>query len=386
MSKRILFLLGAGAAYNWFDEKFSITTNSITTEICCHHELCSLLYHKIKEHNNNVNFENIINAIEDLYQYYFGLKDYIDFDNSVLFGPSKDIQNYFDNKSIDKIVNILADLYEECITIVITEIGKYDNLIKSPDCLNNNRFLQFLKFAKADNNIIRAYTLNYDQMFPDIDVKSDLKFVDGFLENDEIEKPLVFGSKFYPFSIDKIISQTNDNCFYNLHGSIYWTKRNVIGNNGLMHKFVKSSEVFNNLEWKNMNLGSNKPVNPNERIRHSPIITGFKKLQQLNLEPFNAFWNSFYFDCHQADVYVFIGYSFNDPHINNVLASAQITDKKVLIVDKNNNNPNLQSIIGDDFNDVIDNRVNKKGNIRYCNKGISDFLEKKIYKSFKGFF
>ena len=386
MSKRILFLLGAGAAYNWFDGITGITTNSITTKICCHHKLCCVLYHKIKEQNNNVNFENIINAIENLYHYYFGSKDYIDFDNSILFEPTKEIQNYFKDRLNNEIVMELADLFEDCISIIIKEIGHYDCLIKSPNSPNNNRFLKFLKFTKAENNIIRAYTLNYDQMFLDIDYRNEMKFYDGFQNEYVIEKPIGFNQKYYQFDVNEILNHTNDNCFYNLHGSIYWSKRNGSEKKGFNPRIVKSSEVFNDLEWKNMNLGSNHQTNPNERILHSPIITGFKKLQRLNLEPFNAFWNSFYLDCHQADVYVFIGYSFNDPHINNVLASAQLTNKKVLIVDRDLKNTNLQSIIGDDFNVVIDNRANSKGNIRLCNEGISDFLEKKKYKSFKGFF
>jgi hypothetical protein len=43
-NKRILFLLGAGAAYHWFDDKLHVTTNAITSEICCSDKLCCLLF------------------------------------------------------------------------------------------------------------------------------------------------------------------------------------------------------------------------------------------------------------------------------------------------------------------------------------------------------
>jgi hypothetical protein len=173
-----------------------------------------------------------------------------------------------------------------------------------------------------------------------------------------------------------------------LHGSIYWIKRHdKIANKPT---YAKSAEVFNGLEWGNMHKGSNTTSNINERILHTPIITGFKKLQRLNIEPFNAFWNSFYQDCHSADVFVFIGYSFGDAHINNILSNALIANKKVLIVDynpqKDKRNFELESIIGSDFNDIIDNGVNKKGNIRYFSKGIAVFLELEQYRTVESFF
>jgi hypothetical protein len=35
----------------------------------------------------------------------------------MLFEPTKDIENYFNGKSKDEIVILLADLYEDCINI-----------------------------------------------------------------------------------------------------------------------------------------------------------------------------------------------------------------------------------------------------------------------------
>jgi hypothetical protein len=346
-------------------------------------------FSKLRESNNKPNFESIINAIENLYHYYFGKKDFTDYDNSIIFEPCDDIQKYFDGLTNDEIADKLASLFERCIEIVISKIEKYNNAIKSkPKSENNEQFLKFLKFSKSESNIIRAYTLNYDQMFTDIDYENDMKFFDGFLSDKIEERPSGFKQNYQQYSVKDILSRSNVNCFFNLHGSIYWIKRyDRIANKQV---YAKSSEVFNGLEWGNMHKGSNTASNINERILHTPIITGYNKLQRLNIEPFNAFWNSFYLDCYSADVFVFIGYSFGDSHINNVLSSANITDKKILIVDlnpqKDKKNFKLESIIGSDFNDIIDNGVNKKGNIRYFSEGITHFLEQEKYKTFESFF
>lgn len=388
-NKRILFLLGAGAAHHWFDDKLHVTTNTITSEICCSDKLCCLLFQKLSESTDKPNFESIINAIENLYQYYFGKKDFTDYDNSIIFKPCEDIQKYFDGLTNDKIVYKLANLFERCIEIVISKIKEYDNAIKSKmKSEKDEQFLKFLKFSKAQRNVIRAYTLNYDQMFTDIDYENDMKFFDGFLSNQIEDRPSGIKQNYNQYSVGDILSRPNDNCFFNLHGSIYWIKRHDrIANK---QAYAKSSEVFNGLEWGNMHKGSNTASNKNERILHTPIITGFKKLQRLNIEPFNAFWNSFYRDCHSADVFVFIGYSFGDAHINNILSNALIANKKVLIIDynpqKDKRKFELESIIGDDINDIIDNGVNKKGNIRYFSEGINDFLELEQYKTVESFF
>jgi hypothetical protein len=117
--------------------------------------------------------------------------------------------------------------------------------------------------------------------------------------------------------------------------------------------------------------------NPNEIIISSPIITGYNKLQRINQEPFNAFAHAFYRDCHRADIFIFIGFSFNDSHINNVLSHVDWKEKKVLIVDSKKDKSfrgiqNFDAWCSEDINpDIID----KERKVNLYNKGFEEFLK-----------
>ncbi|MBN1970970.1 MAG: SIR2 family protein [Candidatus Delongbacteria bacterium] len=393
-NKRILFLLGAGAAYHWFDKSKGISaktddiTRKMVNDIC----FCKVLYKHLKQKLPVVNFETLVNAIENLALHYYGLRIPVDYDHSIIFEPSDWIENYFKTRDNESISIRLVDIYKRCIEIIIKMIKSYDLNIKVNKSKNES-LKNFICFAKSQDYILRAYTLNYDQMFIDVCKDTPIEFIDGFEKTEFLVDPYIIGSSdyIYEFSPNQVINEINKNCFYNLHGSIFWHWKHSPLSNSAKSQFLKTSQYFGGcFDWQSINIDTLKESNINERIINAPIITGFKKLQRMNIEPFNAISNTFYRDCHSADVVVFIGYSFGDSHINSVLSSANITDKEILIVDynlqKDKKNYKLESIIGSDFNDIIDNGVNKKGNIRYFSEGITDFLELEQYKTVESFF
>jgi hypothetical protein len=388
--KRILFLLGAGAAYHWFDESkgISASTDDISKEMETQIPFCKFLREQLsKKKLPSVNFETIVNSIENLTLHYYGLKEPIDYDHSLLFEPSGWITDFFNTKDKETIKEQLFDIYEKCIEIIVDKIKRYDCCIKENYKGKNNSLKEFLLFMKNSSNVLRAYTLNYDQMFIDVTMDTSLGFIDGFEKTEILVDPYIGGSTdfIYKYSTNQIFNEINRDCFYNLHGSVFWHWLHYPFGSTEKSQLVKTSHYFGGYsDWGSINTGGNlKESNPNERIINAPIITGFKKLQRLNFEPFNAISNTFYRDCISADVFIIIGYSFGDPHINSVLKTANIAKKNIVIVDKNNEdspvNPYLQEIIGEKNATEMMNTKNKAGNIFYFKGGISDFLTHKKY-------
>lgn len=384
MSKRILFLLGAGAAHNWFDKSkgISASTDDITNEIICN-SFCNELNNRLKFKSTFVNFETIINEVEDLFLYYYALLPPMDENFTRNYEKEEWISKFFNSEDAYLIKDNLYAIFKSCISIIISKIRKYDACIKSNWNQATNDLEAFLLFLNeaGHKNVLRGYTLNYDQMFSDASAKTKLNIFDGFEKRGSFSDQVSLSSDLKHYSTEKILKDSETNCFYNLHGSIFWHWSEEI------QKYVKRDFIFEQNEFQHI-ITNLKKSSKGERILKVPIITGFKKIERLEFEPFSAMYDAFKKDCLSADVFIIIGYSFNDPHINNVLASAQITNKKVLIVDYNLNkdNTNLQSIIGNDFNDVINKGVNSKGNIRLCNEGISDFLKVEYYRTLINFF
>lgn len=222
-TKRILILTGAGAAYPWFpkgEDPVEVTTKTITGEII-KEPFCRMIYDELqrlyaKEVNNSINFETIINALERTFLYYRGRQGHFDSDFSALFSPKEFISNYYPLKDVqedkDQIVADIASQISKQIELVSKLISFYDDVLKQPENEMNKSLYAFLKFIKSRNNILRSYTTNYDQMFIDVSNKhpKQISFFDGFDHK----------TKF--FNLNKILKSNRIDCYYNLHGSIYW--------------------------------------------------------------------------------------------------------------------------------------------------------------------
>jgi hypothetical protein len=308
--KRIVILTGAGAAYPWSEGK--VTTKTITEEIKSD-PFCSKIYVELEQKyfdKDSINFETIINAIERIFLYYRGRQGHFDSDFPALFCPKEMIKRQFPlyEKGQDKdqtVVDIVA-VYGKIIETISDLIAKYDAILKNPSNEMNSKLCGFLDFISKKRNYLRSYTTNYDQMFIDVTKGSieQLSFFDGF------------DPKTNDYDLSKILNSDHENCYLNLHGSIYWDNTKLLNSFG--YKLKKANKPFSD----NFNLERYriKESNPSEPFIESPIITGFNKLQRINQEPFNAFANAFYRDCHKADIFIFIGFSFNDSHINMCLA------------------------------------------------------------------
>lgn len=328
--KKCVILTGAGAAYPWKINGKPVNSQSITEKIISENSFLEKLISSIVaryEGKYDVNFETILHILETLYLYYRGKKSPIDFVPSVLFNLADEIIEMGGISDSDDPSTLMSVYYKDAIFLIRNEIYKYDNLIKidfHPSL--NSQLSRFIDSIVKNEFIIRGYTTNYDQMLIDCGSES-IKFFDGTtprLDNQNI----LFDPGINDFNIQEIHSFDN-HCFYNLHGSIYWN--NI-------------PEYFNSLNKSSFYLERNfnftiriesEESNPKEPILLSPIITGYNKVQRVYFEPFHAISNSFYKDCLNADCFIFIGFSFSDPYITNVIRNANIQNKRVLIVDPN---------------------------------------------------
>jgi hypothetical protein len=369
--KRILILTGAGSAYPWFKDGIKVTTNAITSEII-KDPFCKTIYDELQkqyapEFRDSINFETIINAIERVFLYYRGRQDHFDSDFSALFCPEDVIQKKFPlregHEDKNQTAVDIAELFEQLINTISRLISQYDEQLKSGENKMNSKLCKFLELIRSEKNCIRSYTTNYDQMFIDVTKESanKLSFFDGF------------DAKTNGYDLERILDSDLEDCYFNLHGSIYWENSELSIPIG--YRMVKVDIPFNdNFNPQRFRV---KESNPNEPFIESPIITGFNKLQRINQEPFNAFANAFYRDCHKADFFIFIGFSFNDSHINNVLSNVDWNRKKVLIID----NKKDKRFKGIQYFDVWCNEsiepdlINKERKVNLYNKGFEKFLK-----------
>lgn len=345
--KKCVILTGAGAASLWkVNGEDYISTSSITKALCDKDDFFSNLSSYLSSKFTNgsqVNFETILHAIEVLFQYYRGGMRPFDNIQTALFKVEEEITEIIKRSNPIDASIAMNDRYREAINFIREEIFRYDDIIKvNSQSTCNNQIMLFLNLVHKHDCIIRAYTTNYDQMFIDC-CPEDIHLFDGTVP--VINSPSIkFSQDIHQFDIQKINS-FSDHCYYNLHGSIYWNWQHERFDSGKNSTFYLENDYCKNIEYE---LNES---NPNEPILLSPIITGYNKVQRIHFEPFLAFSNSFYRDCSDGDYFIFIGFSFADPYLTNVILNSEIKKKKVLIID--NSESQLIKYLG--FGDTIDN-------------------------------
>ena len=217
----------------------------------------------------------------------------------------------------------ISSCFYSLIRIIGNEIRKYYSNYNDGDNLLNWKFKYFIEHFIKIGYSVRAYTLNYDRSVPTIfeGMSSQYEIFDGFdvQEHEARTKDLFFCNK------ERVLNDSHCHSFYNLHGSFHWSFQDCEykTTNGSLPFILMSSKTHNPpasefIDIESYSLNSN----PNERLLQTKIITGYRKMQRINLEPFNYFFHNFFRDIHQSEIIIVIGYSFSDPHINQLLKDA----------------------------------------------------------------
>ncbi len=349
--KRSVFLFGAGATLPWgspstceltsliLESGFKITGNQIT--------ITRFIYDTLLDNGfqqDQVNFETLINVIEELIVYY-GRFNYLEFDTNRL--PSlvscvftarfeKELLNYSVKGGEIKHgyqLQIPANVdyphskysyqneppsqffFQHLLAVLLTDINarisEYsyhtDNHSKiNHDSINSVLFINWMQQLKS-NTILRLYTLNYERIFKTLLEKNGIKTFEGFDCTECVGYPDQFSA-----DVKKILSDYDCNAHYNLHGSSFWKVLELnsqqLPNPEIVLTAYPSLAINDSPTSFQMEKGRTLMV--------TNIVTVYQKAQKAMITPFKQMLSAFDKDCCFANNLYIIGYSLGDEHIN----------------------------------------------------------------------
>ncbi|MBX7153241.1 SIR2 family protein [bacterium] len=372
MKKKIVILTGAGFTKLWD----APTTKDITDSVCNLKEpLVDKVYELLKKQKeiNSINFEHIINEIEEIHQYFcrkskLELQSHGGFshaktdwsisdstrDEIFTFPLNDEIKRFCEDKyyPLQKGLNIsnlppsddiqrnIRDVYENIIDRIFGRVIEYVDRSKLSCKDSMNKLMSFLSFFF--DYTIRSYTLNYDHI-----VNSILDGFDGFDQKIDAE--------YYAANPQRIFRCLDENCNFNLHGSIYYESR-------------PNNNWFEWVRGVNYSIQSepDKYDQKGNPILMTPIITGLNKANRILFKPMSYFFHAFQTDCLQANIIMTLGYSFSDVHINQAIQAAlDIGNCKFVSVDCAGWDKNIDDIYSDEqWKKLTD--LNIPSNKEYC--------------------
>lgn len=359
-----IFLFGAGAVIDWG----ALSTADITERIRrkgfsirnSDMKITEFIYQRLLKCGYNadeINFETIINVIEELivYNSEFNsktqtpslLKSFL-FENDL-----SEIYNYSikgekrehgyqlqipcgvdykypvyaihgENPNqlyLEQLINVILTELSDIVTDYSCDTTDYSNIDK--DSLLSQDFRKWMK-SLNEESVIRLYTLNYDNLFKSLLEKEGIPCFDGFENHSD-------NNYHYQPDILRIHSDTTSVIHYNLHGSAYWEVYNLDKNGLSNHIILKTDGIGLQIN----DAPATFQMEKGKSMQVTNIITGYQKTQKSAITPFRQFQSSFDRDCLTAKRITIIGYSFNDEHINESLKMAlrYNTEVNIEIVD-----------------------------------------------------
>jgi len=353
--KRNVLLLGAGAAISWGGPSTSQVTDLIlgrlepdtarNTDLNFTNLIYNFLHIKYSQDPTykeaKINFEDIINVVEELILFYYeeekeGGKHILPHFFDIKPDFKRDLEACFKNEETiyENLLGSLRDIFSSISSRVHRYSWHYsDANFKILPCeqhidlcgRNERSYLIGLFHSWAikiglDQSFIRAYTLNYDKLYKVLFedflnriCETGAEIFEGFKNNSPLARDIIF--------------KRNQHCHFNLHGSIYW------------HPIEKNTQalpdshfIIDNAPYSRSEGGTSMvELEQGKPFLNSNIIAGFKKMQRSFISPFKQMHASFEMDCLDGDEIYIIGYSFSDLHINAGLKSALAENQKLKI-------------------------------------------------------
>ncbi len=313
--------------------------------------ICELANKLLKDLKKKQTKENA--SIEPNFEQVFYL-----IENVINFSSSEtSIKNSF-------ILNILCDLKNTYSDYAITPMELYsfqefmlDVISKFKASEENLSLLSRFFLNVMEKSYLQYYTLNYDSLI--VDVLAD---INNNYKNLEITKNFNLGCTYGTsgggilakdiFHTNPIFKDRKNSMFY-LHGSVFyldsWDTKIISFEN---RKLISPSS--RNLMHA---LGMPKPrthINTDGGYKFDQsFITGLNKNIKLTEEPYVSIYAKFRIDLYKADKLIIFGYSFNDEHINAIIASSPPNLKKITIIDFINNDRNTRNNYHQFLNKVL---------------------------------
>lgn len=355
MKNRSVFLFGAGSSVPWDGPTTTELTNTIrnlgfknSKGNFITDEVYNWLTTELKIKNEFVNFETILNVIEDFIHFWnfdegYGSNGLISFisknDKRWDLFLGFETENETDGKvdlipfnhdeftrerlrrvnSKQKESKFFEILYIRILSVIAGRISKYSYITKTLDKIGSSELMEksaryFQNKYKSD--FLRVYTLNYDRIPHAIFNFAKIPAFQGFHTNELIPND-------YQAKLDSkgIHTRFEENCIYNLHGSICWEVENY---NGDLDFFLTCGPILPDVSSSNLGNNSSEvyEIEKNRKVVISSIVSGYQKTLRTSLSPFRQMMASFDRDCLTCDEFIIAGYSFGDLHINDIIINS----------------------------------------------------------------
>lgn len=415
--ERTVILFGAGAVIDWGGPKTIDLTSLIRKSgfNCINNQtkITEFIYQTLIGTGYNdidINFETIINVIEELIVYYA----YYDKDkelsslNKSFFSPRfediilnfsiqggqkkhlyrleipRGVEYNFSKSAYNKESPeqfYFQHLLSELLTDINSIVSKYsyhtpgNSVIDKPEKYDLNQSFQKWLKCHSNNSVIRMYTLNYDRVFKILSEKIGIPLFDGFACGEFVPQNGVLPD------IKKILSDDQANILFNLHGSAFWKVNSRDKNSQLFDPWIS---LHPGIKFEMNNSESAiLQIDKGENILVSNIITGYHKSQKSFVTPYKQMQASFDKDCLYADNLYIIGYSFGDEHINTSIKTAIKYNENIKIhlvdpaYDETDGKPGYNLLINK-FLNVFTYYLNDRGVLNKINEKCSQYFNGKI--------
>ncbi len=314
MKKKLLITVGAGASID-----FGLPSVAVVDQLL---DECAQIYYPLADHpgsnlyrhcreriaayyaeckkeylRKSPNFEEVLYQLNLLSQY-LSDDDRLHGGNALLKAQElPDVQEFgrvrrkVDGAVLRSLSNMLMDRLVEHF------IDKCDELpTAKPDEISRlGTFLEALR-TEFDIGIV---TLNYDNVFT--------RACDDLFSG--------FDPDTYRFSPLAVLQRADWNFIYHLHGSVHFAMTEP--DHGI--SWVATPQKGHAVQASGRN---NQDSMEGTAYPMSTIVAGYGKTQQLLRQPFCAYFAAMNRLVHEADSLLFLGYGFNDLHLNSLISQA----------------------------------------------------------------
>ncbi|WP_225181509.1 SIR2 family protein [Pectobacterium aroidearum] len=213
----------------------------------------------------------------------------------------------------DKVVDG-NDLRQLCYLLIDKLTIEFRERCKVSKENNKDKFDKFQKFINQLNDDFDAafITLNYDNLI----TQACPSLFTGF--------NCSTGS----FDASSVYDRSDWGLIYHLHGSVHFDMQ---GEELNMHA-IKWNSDLNSTFSSNSSGRNSQDTSEGISMPTSVIVAGYGKTNQIQRVPFRTYYSKIDEIAAKADAFLFLGYGFNDLHLNNSLHSVRNGDQKKPVV------------------------------------------------------